>query len=143
MTSASDLVKQNNKWILASPQTLSSVYSLYQSESLATDNVLQNHRLRTGHRPPTTDHRPTNSSSNDLPTTDPPASALPTKRPTDKWPTDPPTTDSSTGSPPNQQSLTPWPYYKWPTTLWLTNLTLTESPLDLFFQQLISICHSE
>ena len=103
------------------------------------------HRQATNHRPtdksstvrPTTDNRPTDKCF-----TDPPTTAT-DHRPNNKCSIDPPTTDLSTGPPPTHRSPTHRHYYNWPTTLWFTNLILTEPPLDQFFQQLISVHHSE
>ena len=67
--------------------------------------------LRRITKPPTTDHRPTDKCSTDY-------------RPTYKC-----FTDSPKGPPPTHRT-----YYNWSTTLSLTNLILTESPLDQFFQ---------
>ena len=104
--------------------------------------VLQNQWPPTGHRPPRTDHRPTNRSSTDTQTTDPPTSAPTTHRPST---TDSPACPPSTHRPPtndhqltSRSSIDPLiielptyrPSYNWQPTLWLTKLTLTESPLD-------------
>ena len=108
------------------------------------------HRF-TDHQPPT--HQQVLHWPPRIPTTDPLTSApqthqqpTPDHRPTDMCSTNPPTTDHqptdrSSTDPPIINPLTHRPFYNWPTTLWLTNLILTETPLDQFFQQLISIHH--
>ena len=72
--------------------------------------LLQNYRPPTGHRLPTTDHRPTDRSSTDPPTNnhqptdkcspDPPTSVLPTHRQVFHQPTDHRLTDRSSTDPP-------------------------------------------
>ena len=83
---------------------------LLNPESHLGTGVLQNHR------PPTTDHPPS-----------------------DKFSTDPPTTDSPAGSPPTHRSLTTDHQFPTPTTDSPTLLELTTNPLT--HQTYFSRCH--
>ena len=64
---------------------------------------LQNHRSLTNHRPPTTNHRPTDRRPTDECSTHPPTTD---HRSTDKWFTDLPTTDQLTSIPPTHRPPT-------------------------------------
>ena len=98
------------------PQKASRVKNFYSQPFRHWPAAVPACKVRRITKPPTTDHRPTGRCSIDPTTTE-----------TDHW-----LTDRSSTDPPITDSPTHRPYYNWPTTLWLTNLILTESPLDQF-----------